>query len=349
MQAFGSFSGIIALLLVTFLRPESSFLIHRRFEKYHLIIPVVGQQCFVRNPAQIYRLADTNSKESYEKIDPAVYSEDLYGVLGVSPNASREELKEAYWAISFKNHPDRNNTIEALYTFRNASYAYKVLGKDRRTRAEYDSKLKSKSYFDVLEEVSNDVIAPLAMGVAVPLLNLTVQSISSFAFPFIRDAMEQSSVVLKSAFQQDNGDDLTTQNSDVDPEFAHLNFTKRKIKENIEKSLNQQEVLEQQVQEAIAKEKELLSTLSEQKKTEAELSSRINNYASFSNVYGMNHHVSDKAAMEKKYSEAATMFNSLKQEYDVEVSKVGSLQATLEEPLPTQPRRRSILWIWKRS
>jgi hypothetical protein len=37
--------------------------------------------------------------------------------------------------------------------------------------------------------------------------------------------------------------------------------------------------------------------------------------------------------MEKKYSEAATMFNSLKQEYDVEISKVGSLQATLEETI----------------
>lgn len=182
-----------------------------------------------------------------------------------------------------------------MYAFRNASYAYKILGRDRRTRAEYDSKLKSKSYFDVLEEVSSDVIAPLAMGVAVPLLNLTVQSISSFAFPFIRDAMEQSSVVLKSAFQQDNGDDLmTSQNSEVDPEFAYLNFmmrtssalkktqyeqSKRKIKENIEKNLKQQEVLDQQLQEAIAKEKELISTLSAQKKTEAELSARINNYA----------------------------------------------------------------------
>eukprot|EP01036_Dinobryon_divergens_P036384 gene36384-47365_t len=41
--------------------------------------------------------------------------------------------------------------------------------------------------------------------------------------------------------------------------------------------------------------------------------------------------ISDKAAMEKKYSEAATMLDSLKQEYDVEISKVGSLQATLEE------------------
>lgn len=37
--------------------------------------------------------------------------------------------------------------------------------------------------------------------------------------------------------------------------------------------------------------------------------------------------------MEQKYSEAATVFNSLKQEYDMEMSKVSSLQATLEETI----------------
>jgi len=37
--------------------------------------------------------------------------------------------------------------------------------------------------------------------------------------------------------------------------------------------------------------------------------------------------------MEQKYSEAAKMFNSLKQEYDVEMNKVGSLQAMLEETI----------------
>jgi len=177
-----------------------------------------------------------------------------------------------------------------LHTFRNASYAYKILGKDRRTRAEYDSKFKSKSYFDVLEEVSNDVIAPLAMGIAVPLLNLTVQSISSFAFPFIRDAMEQSSVVLKSAFQQDNSDELmASQNLEADfvirtssaLKKTQYEQTKRKIKENIEKNLQQQEIMEHQLEEAKVKEKELLLTLTEQKKTEAELSSRISNYARY--------------------------------------------------------------------
>ena len=168
--------------------------------------------------------------------------------------------------------------------------------KDSRLRSEYNSKLRSKSYFDVLEEVSNDVIAPLTMGVALPLLNLTVQSISSFAFPFIRDAFEQSSVVLKSAFQQDNSllnDDLK---SEMDPEFAHLDFvmrtsnalqktqyeqSKRSIKEGIEKNLRLQESLEQQLKEAIDREKELLRTLVEQKRQEADLTSQIDSYERF--------------------------------------------------------------------
>ena len=114
MQAFGSFSGIIAFLLfIDFFKRESSFLlIHRRVDKlYCFIIPAAGQQSYVRNPTQIYRLATTNAKESDEKIEPAFYSEDLYGVLGVSPNASRDELKEAYWSISSQNHPDRNNVL----------------------------------------------------------------------------------------------------------------------------------------------------------------------------------------------------------------------------------------------
>ena len=55
-----------------------------------------------------------NAKVSNERIDPAFYVEDLYGVLGVPATASREELKEAYWSISSRNHPDRNNVISTL-------------------------------------------------------------------------------------------------------------------------------------------------------------------------------------------------------------------------------------------
>jgi DnaJ-domain-containing protein 1 len=50
-----------------------------------------------------------NVQATDEIIEPAVYVDDLYGALGVAPNASKQELKEAYWALSFRNHPDRNN------------------------------------------------------------------------------------------------------------------------------------------------------------------------------------------------------------------------------------------------
>lgn len=181
-----------------------------------------------------------------------------------------------------------------MNVFRNASYAYKVLGKDRKTRLNYDSEHSSgKSYLDVLEAVSNDVIGPLAMGVAVPLINLTMQSISAFAFPFIRDAVEQSNVVFKSAFQNIGDDSDLPNKSDIDPEFAHLDFllrtssalqkkqyeqSLRKLKENIEKSIRQQESLQSQLQESIKLEQQLLRIVLEQKTKGDQLTAQIRVY-----------------------------------------------------------------------
>jgi len=110
MQIFGPFSGISALLLFSLFKLESSYSFHRRFADCCSLESGGRHQSTSRNPTQIYRFA-TNAKETTERIEPAIYAEDLYGVLGVSPNASREELKEAYWAISLKTHPDRNNVI----------------------------------------------------------------------------------------------------------------------------------------------------------------------------------------------------------------------------------------------
>lgn len=51
-------------------------------------------------------LKDTNTNK--EVIEPAIYNTDFYGVLGITKNASRIEVKNAYWGIASRNHPDRN-------------------------------------------------------------------------------------------------------------------------------------------------------------------------------------------------------------------------------------------------
>src|SRR5205085_7759930 len=64
---------------------------------------------------------------------------DYYEVLGVSQNATLEEVKSAYRKAALKWHPDRNpeqkETAEAK--FREATEAYSVLS-DAQKRAAYD-------------------------------------------------------------------------------------------------------------------------------------------------------------------------------------------------------------------
>ncbi|XP_054719641.1 protein tumorous imaginal discs, mitochondrial-like [Uloborus diversus] len=63
---------------------------------------------------------------------------DLYKVLGVSRNASQNEIKKAYYQLAKKYHPDTNkNDPEAAKKFQEVSAAYEVLGDDSK-RKEYD-------------------------------------------------------------------------------------------------------------------------------------------------------------------------------------------------------------------
>jgi len=62
---------------------------------------------------------------------------DYYEVLGVSKDASPEELKKAYRKLARQYHPDVNKAPDAEDKFKEAKEAYDVLGDDQK-RATYD-------------------------------------------------------------------------------------------------------------------------------------------------------------------------------------------------------------------
>lgn len=66
---------------------------------------------------------------------------DYYEILGISPNASSQEIKKAYRRLAVKYHPDKNrdNSKEAEEKFKEVSEAYKILsdGEKRKVYDEY--------------------------------------------------------------------------------------------------------------------------------------------------------------------------------------------------------------------
>lgn len=60
---------------------------------------------------------------------------DYYQLLGVSKNASQEEIKKAYRSLAMKHHPDRGGDVNK---FKEIQIAYDTLGNEQK-RAEYDN------------------------------------------------------------------------------------------------------------------------------------------------------------------------------------------------------------------
>jgi len=61
---------------------------------------------------------------------------DYYDILGVSRNATKEEIKKAYHKLAHKHHPDKNQGEDKK--FKEINEAYQVLSDDKK-RAEYDA------------------------------------------------------------------------------------------------------------------------------------------------------------------------------------------------------------------
>src|SRR3712207_3418127 len=68
----------------------------------------------------------------------ATATKDLYEILGVSKNASADDVKKAYRKLARKYHPDKNpGDKEAEERFKEVQGAYDVLG-DPEKRKQYD-------------------------------------------------------------------------------------------------------------------------------------------------------------------------------------------------------------------
>lgn len=52
---------------------------------------------------------------------------DYYGILGVSRNATDDDLKKAYKKLAIKFHPDKNHAPQASEAFKKVSKAYSCL------------------------------------------------------------------------------------------------------------------------------------------------------------------------------------------------------------------------------
>jgi len=62
---------------------------------------------------------------------------DYYGILGVSRDATKQDIKKAYRKLALKYHPDKNKEQDTAERFKEISEAYAVLSDDEK-RGHYD-------------------------------------------------------------------------------------------------------------------------------------------------------------------------------------------------------------------
>jgi len=79
--------------------------------------------------------------------------ENLYNILGVSPNATSDDIKKAYRSLAMRHHPDRNEHPHAESRFNAIKTAYELLSNPQK-RTEYDQSINNRIILDPLKEAT---------------------------------------------------------------------------------------------------------------------------------------------------------------------------------------------------
>jgi molecular chaperone DnaJ len=90
---------------------------------------------------------------------------DYYETLGLSRNASKDEIKNAYRKLALQYHPDRNKTHGAEEKFKEISEAYAVLSDDeKRKRYDMYGHVGAEEVFRGSEANFNEVFKDMGFG-----------------------------------------------------------------------------------------------------------------------------------------------------------------------------------------
>jgi len=60
------------------------------------------------------------------------YKKDYYKILDIEPSATPEEIKQAYRRLAILNHPDKNQTRQAVARMQEVNEAYSILGNEHK-------------------------------------------------------------------------------------------------------------------------------------------------------------------------------------------------------------------------
>lgn len=93
--------------------------------------------CLKCSPKSVMQNANSISKRYINVTATLKMSKNYYDILGIPRNSSQKQIKDAYYKLAMKHHPDKNQGIHTE-RFREIKEAYDVLSNDSN-RMKYDS------------------------------------------------------------------------------------------------------------------------------------------------------------------------------------------------------------------